>query len=370
MNLILQRSSVVPKFLARIWPFECRVVCARSQNGLKSQVPEHAHALLRVGLVDVIADTKGSYMTIVERAPELCITSDAKAELVVSPSDITFHDLKADTVEIRVKVRNEGERRSNPTLMRLESAAFGAFVPGRPLATLPVPALEPGESREFSVKAARPHPIPLGDFGGVPPMSILTALNASPDEPPQQPVTVATTPLQLLREQDTSNRARKDTTAKPFLPPDLWDLFGREQPHWAGNINVFVGNCAVERHVARALRIYSGRPNLAMFIVGGPGKRDAYAFELVGLAPDWKAVLHDVTGARTLVVGDSDTSVQERKWVEARSGFMMVVLAVRPPAVCENGNLQVCVTRRSNQKTAVVEFDLDPTAQGAGCYVA
>jgi hypothetical protein len=49
---------------------------------------------------------------------------------------------------------------------------------------------------------------------------------------------------------------------------------------------------------------------------------------------------------------------------------MMVVLAVRPRVVCENGNLEVHVKRRSSQKTAVVEFDLDPTAQGAGCYIA
>jgi hypothetical protein len=126
----------------------------------------------------------------------------------------------------------------------------------------------------------------------------------------------------------------------------------------------------VERHVAKALRIYSGRTNLAIFMVGGPGKRDAYAFDLVGLAPDWKAALYDVTDARALVVDPSDTPFQERQWVEAAAGNMLVVLAVCPPVVCEDGNVQVHVTRRSCQKTAVVEFDLAPTAQGAGCYVA
>jgi hypothetical protein len=43
---------------------------------------------------------------------------------------------------------------------------------------------------------------------------------------------------------------------------------------------------------------------------------------------------------------------------------------VRPPVICEDGKVQVRVTRQSCRKTAVVEFDLDPTAQGAGCYVA
>jgi hypothetical protein len=67
------------------------------------------------------------------------------------------------------------------------------------------------------------------------------------------------------------------------------DMVGQEQPHWAGNINVFVGGKAVERHVAKALRVYPGRMNMAMFIVGSFGKADAYSFELVGLAPDWLA---------------------------------------------------------------------------------
>jgi hypothetical protein len=155
-----------------------------------------------------------------------------------------------------------------------------------------------------------------------------------------------------------------------MLPPDLWEWFGREQPHWAGNVNVFIGSRPVERHVAKALRIYSGRTNLAMFIVGGTGMRDAYTFDLVGLPPDWKAALHDVTAAKTLVVRSSDKPIQERQWVYASAGMMVVMLAVRPPLICEEGKVQVLVTRRSCRKTAKVEFDLDPTAQGAGCYVA
>jgi hypothetical protein len=285
--------------------------------------------------------------------------------------DITFDDLTSDTVVIRVKIRNEGGHRSSPTFIRLESALFGAFVRLRPLAVLPVPVLEPGESRELSVAATRPHPMPLGNFDGVPPISMFTALDASPDEPSgRQPGGGFAALLDLVRARGTSRTASNATVAKgPMLPPDLWELFGREQPHWAGNINVFVGNRAVERHVAKALRIYSGRTNLAMFVVGGTGKRDAYAFDLLGLASDWKAALHDVTSAKTLVVRSSDKPIQERQWVEAVAGIMLVVLAVRPPVVCEDGKVQVHVTRQSCQKTAVVEFNLDPTAQGAGCYV-
>lgn len=309
-------------------------------------------------------------MTVLEKAAELQVRSTYNAGLIVDPADITFDDLTRDTVMIRVKYRNEGQRRSSATHMRLESAPFGAFVPWRPLAILPVPALEPGESRELSVAAGRPHPKPLGDFDRVPPTSVLQALGASPDEPsPQRRLSVVAL-MNLIQRQKNSRTARNTRiVGGPMLPSDLWELFGREQPHWAGNINVFVGDRAVERHVAKALRIYSGRTNMAMFVVGGPDKRDAYAFDLVGLPSDWTAALHDMTAAKTLVVRSSDKPVLERQWVQA-GGMMLVMLAVRPPMICEEGKVQVRVTRQSCRKTAVVEFNLDPTAQGAGCYVA
>lgn len=309
-------------------------------------------------------------MTAVEKAPEFNIRSRNYAGLVVDPMDITFEDLTSVTVMIRVKIRNEGEHRTSPTSIKLEAAPFGAFVPWRPLATLRVPPLEPGESRELSVTATRPHPKPLGDFDRVPPMSVLTALNASPDEAPRRPGTGLAGLVDLIRRQGTSRPGDTMTGARaPMLPADLWDLLGRGQPHWAGNINVFVGSRAVERHVAKALRIYAGRTNLATFIVGVPGKRDAYQFDLVGLPSEWTATLHDMSGAKTLVARSSDGPIRERQWVEADS-MMIVVLAVRPPEICDEGKVQVHVTRRSCGKTAVVEFDLDPTAQGAGCYVA
>ena len=309
-------------------------------------------------------------MTVLDKSAELKVRSNHDAGLIVDPADITFEDLNHDTVTIRVRIRNEGESRSSPTSIRLESAPFGAFVPWRPLASLPVPALKPGESRELSVTAARPHPVPLGDFDRVPPMSVLKALDTSPDEPSPRPGRRFAALWHLIRRRGSRSANNTTTARQAMLPPDLWEWFGREQPHWAGNVNVFIGSRPVERHVAKALRIYSGRTNLAMFIVGGTGMRDAYTFDLVGLPPDWKAALHDVTAAKTLVVRSSDKPIQERQWVYASAGMMVVMLAVRPPLICEEGKVQVLVTRRSCRKTAKVEFDLDPTAQGAGCYVA
>lgn len=310
-------------------------------------------------------------MTAVENTanPRLNAPSRSEAVLVVDRTDITFHDLTRDSVMIQVKIRNEGEHRSSATSVRLESAPFGAFVPWRPLAILPVPALEPGESRELSVEAARPHPAPLGTFDRVPPTRVITAVKASSEEPTPQPGLGVAALLKIFRGRQSPARARESTVVRsPSLPADLWEWIGREQPHWAGNINVFVGNRAVERHFARALRIYAGRTNLAIFDVGGQSKSDAYAFQIAGLAPDWNAALYNMTDAKTILVGASDRPVQEQQWVEA-AGMMLLVMAVRPPLVCEDGNLQVRVTQRSSQKSAVVEFNLDPTAQGAGCYV-
>jgi hypothetical protein len=307
-------------------------------------------------------------MIVMERNPELDIRSVQEADLVVDPTDISFQDLDAESVTIRVNVRNEGERRSKLTLMRLESAPLGAFVPWQPLAVLSVPPIEPGATRELSINVKRSHLTPLGNFDRIPPSKVIAAVS-SPDEP-SQPQSALEVWLNLLRQRDTGRSAATNFAATTgCLAPDLWELLGRGQPHWAGNINVFIGARAVERHLAQALRVYPGRPNLAMFMVGGLGKRDAYAFDLAGLPPDWEAALYDVTNARTLVVGSSDAPIPERQWVETTGG-LMIMMATHPPADCQEGNLEVHVTRQSCQKTAVVEFNLDPSAQGAGCYIA
>ncbi|PWU18614.1 MAG: hypothetical protein C5B50_08650 [Verrucomicrobia bacterium] len=307
-------------------------------------------------------------MIVMEDRPELDVRSGCEAELVVERTDILFQDLDGDTVRINIMVRNEGEGLSKPTTMRLESAPLGAFVPWQPLAVVPVPELKPGESHEVSVDASRAHPTALGEFDRTPPQKVLTAVS-SPDQPAPQPAAGVLTMLNFMRRQQTSNRPAGVTTGKlPNLAPDLWDLMHRGQPHWAGNLNVFIGQRAVERHLAKALRIYPGRTNLAMFMVGGGARPDAYSFEILGLGWDWKAALYDMTRNGTLLVSPSDSPIREAKWVETNGG-MMVILAAQPPAGCCEGKLEVHVRRRSRDDEAVVEFDLDPAAQGAGCYV-
>ena len=309
----------------------------------------------------------GNSMIVLQERPELDVGSGYAAQPSLERTDISFQDLAGDRVRIQIMVHNEGPRRSRRTIMRLESAPLGAFVPWQPLAVLPVPPLEPGESRELRTEVPRPHPAPLGDFSRIPPKRLLTAVN-SPDQPSPPSGTGLMAVLNLLRRGQTARPAPGSVTAKrASLAPDLWELAGRGQPYWAGNINVFIGAHPVERHRASALRVYPSYTNLAMFLVGGPGRPDAYAFDLLGSNPDWKAALYDVTNNRTLLADPSAAPIQEMQWVEANGG-LMVMLVTHPPAGCRVGNVEVHVTRRSCQKTAVVEFNLDPSAQGSGCY--
>ncbi|MCX6928388.1 MAG: hypothetical protein NT154_35040 [Verrucomicrobia bacterium] len=305
-------------------------------------------------------------MIVMENRPELDVRSGREIDLRVERSDISFHDLPGDRVRIQVTVHNAGAHRSPPTPITLESAPLGAFVPWQPLARMLVPALEPGESRDLSTEVGRSRPAPLGDFNRVPPRRLFTAAT-SPDSSAPQPASGFMAMLNLLRGDRTASISDRGLGRKASLAPDVFELLGRGQPHWAGNINIFVGSRPVERHLARALRIYPGRANLAVFLVGGVGRSDAYAFELTGLAPDWEAGLYDVSNGQSLVVNPVDEPIEETQWVEANAGLMMM-LGIHPPTDCEAGNLEVHVTRRSTATTAVVEFNLDPTAHGAGCY--
>lgn len=301
-------------------------------------------------------------MLVMESKPGLSAATRRAAELRVERTDIVFCNPVADRVRIQVTVRNVGESPAAPTTMTIESAPFGAFVKWRPLRQLPVPSLKPGESLTLSLDAPRPRPAPLGNFNRIPPHRLLTALSAA-DLPPG-PIGVQAFFQRWLKLQSApSQRSPADIP----LAPDIWDLVDRRQSHWVGNLNVFIGDQPVERHLAQALRVYAGYTNLAMFVVGNPGEREAFAFELSGLDPTWNAALYDATHGRSLEIGPSAAYIEESKWINSNGG-LFVMLATQPPKDCQVGKLEVQVTRRSDQKTAIVEFDLNPAAAGPGCY--
>ena len=270
----------------------------------------------------------------------------ASACLLVERTGIHFSDVGAGRVGVEITIRNDGDAPSAPAAAVLSAAPLGAFVPWRPLAVLPAPALAPGESVVLRTEAVRPAVAPLGPPDRVPPMRLLTALGAE-DERPQA-------------------RA-KAPAPMGVLPPDLMDLMGRPGLHWAGNLNVFIGGRAVERHLAQALRVYPGRLNVAMFVVGSG--RDAYRFHVVGERNDWKAHLYDMTDGKTLTLDvRRRPPVAEGRWIETPARRIMM-LALQPPADCGAGAVAVHVTQRSTGKEAVVEFSLDPRAAGPGCFV-
>jgi hypothetical protein len=284
--------------------------------------------------------------------------SGVRGALHLERTDIVFADVAPDLVGIEITVRNLGDGFSDPSPVLVQAAPLGAFVPWRPLTVLSLPALAPGQAHVLRTTAARSRPAPLGDPGRLPPRRLLTALDMEDRSDPDTGTANA-----LLG----ARRRRLTAGIAGALPADIHDLLGRGSPHWAGNLNVFIGRTPVERHMAQALRVYPGRPNLALFVLGTG--RDAYAFHLEGTAADWETKLYDLTDRATLDLRPGpEAALAEDRWLEM-TGHRALMLALVPPADCPAGSVEVHVKQRSSGQTAVVEFSLDPSAAGPGCFV-
>ena len=291
---------------------------------------------------------------------------DHTASLRVERTDIDFSNIRPERLDIRVRVTNVGAECSAPTVAVLSAAPLGAFVPWRPLAAAQVPVLEPGASFVVRAEARRPRNQQLGTPDRIPPRQLLVALGADDDEPSRQSQrNVATDLLRFLRGRRGGSIGAVKSIAAGELPADPLQLLGRENPHWAGNLNIFIGNQSVERHMAQALRVYPECTNMAMFIVGTLA--DAYAFTLRGSAERWEAGLFDITQGGSLLLDDNSTAIDVAKWIEL-PGCALMMLAMVPPKGASKGTIEVHVTQRSSGQTAVVEFSLDPSAAGPGCY--
>jgi hypothetical protein len=285
---------------------------------------------------------------VLQESEKLVHWTTALEEVALSPEqvEIAFANVARGRVGIEITLHG-GHLPLAPGLAVIQAAPLGAFVPWKPLAMLPVPSLQAGETRVLRLQAAVPRTAVLGDPAKIPPHRLLTAL-AEEDEP--EDAMSATVPL-------------PSTTAP--LANDVFALLGRENPHWAGNLNVFVNDRAVERHLAQALRIYPGRLNLAMFVVGSGS--DAYSFTLKGSGAAWDAALHDVScGSR--FSSDPQNQIPLKKWIPM-DRMRVLMLAIRPPRGCGEGEVEVHVRQRSTGKKAVVEFTLDERGVGPGCFV-
>lgn len=268
--------------------------------------------------------------------------------LVVQRSGIRFHNVALDRVAIEIEVENRGPDRSRPTTLRLESAPFGVFLPWRFLRILPVPSIEPGASAVVTTVARQPRPgadpvlaglarqLPRGLGSGLAPSATLQRLLAG-----------------LGSVLASGQRARE-------LPPDLLELLDGPRPHWAGNLDVWIGSRPVERHRAPRLRLHAGQANLAVFCVGQ--RADEYDF-LFERPEGWKHALLCDAGELT----HRCAPWEELQW-NRLGGLSGCLCVLRPPADAAAGRVAVHVTQRSSGKSASVEFDLDPEAQGPGCF--
>lgn len=278
------------------------------------------------------------------------------AELHVRREGIRFHNVAHERVEIEIEVENLGQERSEPAPLRLEAAPFGAFVPWRPLATLVVPSIPPLGRAIVRTVVRQQRPRALAGLAGLIPPRLLAPAGADEEQRPATRTGLAGIQARVLLSLVSGGNPLHETHA---LPADLLDLLDSPRLHWAGNLNVHVGRQPVERHMAPRLRVHPGRSNVAMFMVGS--RSDAYTFQ-VEAPPDWQTGLLGPDGP----IGRDPA---EPRW-HAFPGMLPVIFAVRPPEDCERGAVAVHVTRRSTKTTAVVEFDLDPSAAGPGCFLA
>jgi hypothetical protein len=273
------------------------------------------------------------------------------AGLRVDRTDISFENITPELVRVDVRVTNDGSLWSPPTEVAVQSAPLGAFLAWRPLLTLAVPALAPRTSAVVSGTAMVAQPAPI----------------ARPEEvwfmSPALLQEYAENEARKAREELQREANRLLRRPAPILAGDLQAFLGRGGFHWAGNIDILMRGKAAERHMARALRVYPGKVNAAMFFVGD--RADGYKFELTGEVEDWQAELADATRSPSLKVSEA-AIVTTSEFREFTRGTFYLLL--RPPVDAEKGSVSIHVTRQSDGKEAVVEFSLDSKAAGAGCY--
>ena len=198
------------------------------------------------------------------------------------------------------------------------------------------------------------------------------------------------------QEQASENRAQRlrPWTASQAEVEELFDLEPEEKPrvdlhqgrsaHWVGNINVLMDGIDVERHEARAFRIYPEKVNRSWFFLGGdPG--DATSLEIWESSEGWSTRLYNTKPRwsprdREDLVGfaaglEMETYpgelIEPGEWV--RLGMApMVAVEICPPRDATKGTLAIQVLQKSpcseEVRKAVVEFDFSKSAVGPGCH--
>lgn len=273
------------------------------------------------------------------------------SRLEVAPSGIRFRNVAPERVLIEIEITNRGTAWSQPTPILIRSAPLGAFVPWQPLATVEAPPIAPRVTTVVSFETARPRTEPLGDFSGLVPDALRTAVGAGDGAPTRFDPNLAL----LVRE--------KMMDRFGGLAPDPFALLDRTTTRWIGNIDVLIRRKSVERHLARGLRVYPGRANIALLFVGD--SRRGCVLQTRGSAAAWSMALVDPAEGRTVPRLDEGTFHLATR---GPFGLRTLLLALRPPADAQRGSLELHFHRLAEGDSAVVEFDLDARAAGTGCY--
>jgi len=153
------------------------------------------------------------------------------------------------------------------------------------------------------------------------------------------------------------------------------DLHQGRSVHWVGNINVLIGNVDVERHVARAFRIYPGRANRGVFFLGDKAG-ESYSFGMKGSGEAWPTKLIRIGCSQNYLgfgqfAGGLDCpgkQIQPGDWLRL-DPVGLIGVEICPPEDATEGGLDIEVCRKSDNRKAVVEFDFSETALGSGCHV-
>lgn len=226
----------------------------------------------------------------IERIP---IPTEHSRLPTIRPEGIQWRTL-GDTLRITVELANESLLPSEPARLHVEAAAFGAFVPGERVASLPVGSIGPRRTHRVAVDVPR---------------KVVDRLNP----------TGLREGLALLQAEE-----------------------------WAGNLNVyFDGGRATEVHRALDLQVRGGHSTGVMFLIHGSDRVHAGDF---GVAVQWDAP------GWSFSVGGEAWQFAENEAAFA-SDHAEAYLVVQPPwRFGSRARAEVEVTRPADGRTVRVEF--------------
>ena len=343
------------------------------------------------------------------------------AGLCVEREDIEFHNVAPDRLRIEVTVHNRLDVASRPETMRLQFAAFGAFVPWTPLQELRVPRIRAGGSRLVSTEVmirengslvaidGRARSVARPDAAALRALdrdrAVLRAIRRDKqfrsmsvwqvmERIVQEQLGDGVSVREALRQTASTDRLKLNVLnrirSKVFFDylefsrstAGVSGAFGAEahrrgdpnlgrSVHWIGNINVLIGEKDVERHMAQAFRIYPGAANRCVFFLGDKAD-DSYGFELKGPGAGWVTNLSRLEGpwGCGYFAGGNECpgkQIQPGDWLGVEPGGQIGV-EISPPGDATEGGLSIEVCRKSDKRGAVVEFDFSESAAGTGCY--